>query len=307
MWSTGIPGSTLMVSPTDTTEYSVTGYDTANCSNMDTVVVNVIPEPSANAGIVDDGGCAPFTVEFVNNSTPDDSSLTYLWNFGDPISGILNIDSLKRPFHTYDNAGTYLVTMTLDHAICSGSSSMTTSTTVTVNAIPNAAIEAIPDQVSMFDPSVFIVDNSSGGTSCILVFPNGDTLVQCDGEYTITDTGLVTIMQIVYDGTCTDTAYADVYVKPEYIFFAPNTFSPNGDGFNDFFYGQGIGIKSYHMFIYDRWGDNLFESRDRDLKWDGKANEGDHIVQQDVYVYVFKVTDFLNFPHTYIGHVTVIR
>jgi len=267
----------------------------------------VMPEPSANAGIVADGGCEPFTVDFVNNSTPDDSSLTYLWNFGDPISGILNVDSLREPSHTYNNAGTYLVTMTLDHAICSGLSSMTTSTTVTVNAIPNAAIEAIPDQVSMFDPSVFIVDNSSGGTSCILVFPNGDTLVQCDGEYMITDTGLVTIMQIVYDGTCTDTAYADVYVKPEYIFFAPNTFSPNGDGFNDFFYGQGIGIKSYHMFIYDRWGDNLFESRDRDLKWDGKANEGTHEVQQDVYVYVFKVTDFLNFPHTYIGHVTVIR
>jgi len=307
LWSTGKPGSTLTVSPTDTTEYYVIGYDTSNCWGTDTVVVNVMPEPSANAGIVADGGCEPFTVNFVNNSTPEDSSLTYLWNFGDPISGILNVDSLREPSHTYNNAGTYLVTMTLDHAICSGSSSMTTSTTVTVNAIPNAAIEAIPDQVSMFDPSVFIVDNSSGGTSCILVFPNGDTLVQCDGEYTITDTGLVTIMQIVYDGTCTDTAYADVYVKPEYIFFAPNTFSPNGDGFNDFFYGQGIGIKSYHMFIYDRWGDNLFESRDRDLKWDGKANEGDHIVQQDVYVYVFKVTDFLNFPHTYIGHVTVIR
>ena len=307
LWSTGKPGSTVTVSPNDTTEYYVTGYDTSNCWSTDTVIVNVIPEPSANAGIVADKGCAPFTVEFVNNSTPNDSSLAYQWNFGDPASGTLNYDSMREPSHTFNNAGTYLVTLTLNHAVCSGLSSMTASTTVTVNTIPNAAIEVNPAQVSMFAPLVFITDNSSGGNACLLVFPNGDTLNQCDGEYSITDTGLVMIMQIVYDGTCTDTAYAYVDVSPEYIFFAPNTFSPNGDGFNDYFYGHGLGFKSYQMLIYNRWGDNLFESLDEDIKWDGKANNGKHTVQQDVYIYVFNVTDFMDYPHSYIGHVTVIR
>ena len=141
----------------------------------------------------------------------------------------------------------------------------------------------------------------------MLIFANGDTLPLCDGEFSINDTGLVTIMQVVSDGFCTDTAYDYVYVKPEYIFFAPNTFSPNGDGNNDLFYGQGIGIKHYKMQIYNRWGDLIFESSDQKVQWNGKANKGKKAVQQDVYVYVFEITDFQNLPHTYVGHVTVIR
>ncbi|MBL4755789.1 MAG: gliding motility-associated C-terminal domain-containing protein [Flavobacteriales bacterium] len=306
-WSTGDPGSLLTVTPTDTTAYSVTGFDIDNCWGTDTVTVNVIPQPIAKAGLLSSTGCAPLDADFINTSTPNDSSLRYAWNFGDPFSGPLNTDSMREPSHTYMNAGTYTVNLTISHDVCSGSDTMSTDINVVVSAIPNAAISASPEEVSVFDPVVYVSDISSGGASCILIFANGDTLPLCEGEFSINDTGLITITQIVSDGLCTDTAYDYVYVKPEYIFFAPNSFSPNGDGNNDLFYGQGVGIKHYKMSIYNRWGDLIFESIDPSIHWSGTANKGKEPIQQDVYVYVFEIIDFRNLPHTYVGHVTVIR
>ena len=243
----------------------------------------------------------------MNNSTPNDGNLSYTWNFGDPPSGALDIDSIRVPSHLYNSSGTYNVTLTLDHTFCTGLTSMSTSTSVTINAIPSAGISISPYDLTAFDPVANVVDNSSGGASCSLIFANGDTINVCDGSFSISDTGLITIMQVVYDGTCTDTAYDYVYVKPEYIFFAPNSFSPNGDGYNDFFFGKGLGILHYEMYIYDRWGDNIFKSNNIENQWDGRANWGKDMVQEDVYVYLFQIIDFQNMPHTYVGHVTVLR
>ena len=61
------------------------------------------------------------------------------------------------------------------------------------------------------------------------------------------------------------------------------------------------------MLVFDRWGDQAFKSNDINKGWDGKANKGSNIVQQDVYLYVVNITDILDKPHKYQGHVTLIR
>ena len=68
-----------------------------------------------------------------------------------------------------------------------------------------------------------------------------------------------------------------------------------------------MGIKSYEMYIYDRWGDQIFKSENISTGWDGTANNGKSYAQQDVYVYLIKIVDFQDLPHTYIGRMSIIK
>jgi gliding motility-associated-like protein len=56
------------------------------------------------------------------------------------------------------------------------------------------------------------------------------------------------------------------------IFF-PNAFSPNGDGRNDLFKAlNAVNLKDFHLVIYNRWGQLVFETRDPNQGWGGSVN-----------------------------------
>jgi gliding motility-associated-like protein len=73
--------------------------------------------------------------------------------------------------------------------------------------------------------------------------------------------------------------------------YIPNAFSPNGDGLNDEFkvIGHSENISSFHMYIYDRWGALVFESRDIFEGWDGKYKKK----LAPVGTYVYKIEYFV--------------
>jgi len=85
----------------------------------------------------------------------------------------------------------------------------------------------------------------------------------------ITTTYIVT----VDDDSSTATASVTVNVEDcdttENIFFIPNSFSPNKDGDNDILLIRGSGIKNIKLFIYNRWGEKVFETNDINKGWDG--------------------------------------
>ena len=56
--------------------------------------------------------------------------------------------------------------------------------------------------------------------------------------------------------------------------YTPNVFSPNGDNINDFFLPviNCDRLDFYTMQIFDRWGNLLFESKQKDTGWNGKIN-----------------------------------
>jgi gliding motility-associated-like protein len=98
-----------------------------------------------------------------------------------------------------------------------------------------------------------------------------------------------------------------IVIDPEFTFFIPNAFSPNDDGINDEFYGKGEYIKEYEMNIFDRWGNLIYHCEDINDHWDGRANHGSEVAQEDVYVYVVKLTDNHDKKHKYIGTVTIVK
>jgi gliding motility-associated-like protein len=109
------------------------------------------------------------------------------------------------------------------------------------------------------------------------------------------------------DEGCLDSILVLIDILPEYIFFAPSSFTPNGDGINDMFFGKGFGIKEFEMFIYNRWGDLIWETRDQYEGWHGYANDGDREAQQGVYVYLVSIVDIYDVTHKVVGKVVLIR
>jgi gliding motility-associated-like protein len=89
--------------------------------------------------------------------------------------------------------------------------------------------------------------------------------------------------------------------------FAPSAFTPDGDGMNDDFAIVGYGSQDIELTIFNRWGEQVFQTKTLNNRWDG--NYGGHQAKQEVYVYRLKYNAECeeNEFTTAIGHVTVIR
>ena len=87
--------------------------------------------------------------------------------------------------------------------------------------------------------------------------------------------------------------------------YVPNVFTINGDGINDRLVVGGLFIENYKINIFDRWGNNVFESNNRDLSWDG--NLDGKPMPSGVYVYLIEVTGRSKQRVEVTGTVTLIR
>lgn len=93
----------------------------------------------------------------------------------------------------------------------------------------------------------------------------------------------------------------------DFHFFIPNVFTPNGDLVNDYFTPIGnTPVKDYEITIYDRYGFEIFKSKDVSVWWDGKLKDGT-MAAEAVYVYIIKLVDFKDEPHDYMGVVALLK
>ena len=78
-------------------------------------------------------------------------------------------------------------------------------------------------------------------------------------------------------------------------------------GKNDIFMPEGIGIYRDHFefYVFNRWGELIFESYNPELGWDGTYMN--KTVQIDAYVWIIRTWDHNDIPHEYMGHVTVVK
>src|SRR5690606_36131591 len=68
---------------------------------------------------------------------------------------------------------------------------------------------------------------------------------------------------------CSDTLKKLIVIEDEFAFFIPNAFTPNGDGLNDTFYPVIYGVTEYAFYIFDRWGNVVFQSNQIGEAWNG--------------------------------------
>ena len=150
---------------------------------------------------------------------------------------------------------------------------------------------------------------SAGATSYLWNF--GDSSADSSSHtqnpvhyYSTDGTYLVSLVVTNAQG-CKDSVFQTLVILPDFYFYFPNSFSPNDDGKNDIFTGYGIGLKSYRMTIYNRWGELIYISTDITKGWDGIYMSGEAPAGE--YVCMFDLETFNNKEIRKIGNLNLIR
>ena len=115
---------------------------------------------------------------------------------------------------------------------------------------------------------------------------------------------LVTLVAVDQKG-CVDSVSKWIQVLPERYIYFPNSFTPDNDACNEFFFGNFIGILGGHFYLYNRWGECIFESTDLNFKWDGTYQGAP--VQIGTYSWYFVYEIGKGIFEDLSGHVNVIR
>ena len=139
--------------------------------------------------------------------------------------------------------------------------------------------------------------------------PGNDTVSNLQNPtYSYWDTGSYCAQEVVMNvHGCVDTTTNCLTIVPIYALYIPSAFSPNGDGKNEVFKAEGNDVKNFEMYIYDRWGMQLFHSTDINDGWPGTVKGGGTVCQEDTYVYVISAFDNKNQKHSYIGAVSLVK
>jgi gliding motility-associated-like protein len=115
---------------------------------------------------------------------------------------------------------------------------------------------------------------------------------------------LVTLVAVNQKG-CVDSVSKWIQVIPERYIYFPNSFTPDNDACNEFFFGDFIGILGGHFYLYNRWGECIFESTDLNFKWNGTYQGVP--VQIGTYSWYFVYEIGKGIFEDLSGHVNVIR
>jgi len=178
-----------------------------------------------------------------------------------------------------------------------------TSFTVTVNPKPGAGISG---NISVFQGENTTLSASGGGTYS---WSNGAGTQSITVSQATTTRYCVTVTD---SNNCKNNACVTVLVESPCDtagqFFFPNTFSPNGDGANDvlkIYYNEKGCIATLHLMIYDRWGELVFETFDKNFAWDG-VYQGTRM-NTAVLVYSLSVTFTDGKTTTSKGNINLLR
>ncbi|MBI2967725.1 MAG: gliding motility-associated C-terminal domain-containing protein [Bacteroidetes bacterium] len=296
-WSTGDINNPVTVYPVTTTTYYVTVSD--NCgSQQATAQISVVVTPTLLLNPPSVQGCAgsSFTLSA-------SGALTYWWS---TIDDPTNTTGVGQTIIVSPATTTYYIVHGND-GTCEGVDTVT----VTIIPPPDADFSLNPDSTTLLYPTISFADASTNDvTQWLWDFGDGneDTLQYTSNTYTDTGTYYITL-SVINSAGCPDAITKSLRINPEFMLFMPSSFTPNKDGRNDLFLPVWIGVNpnSYRFTIFDRWGDHIWETTDPDQGWDGRANKGGKMAQQDVYVWIIEVRDLNKKIHYYVGSVTVVK
>lgn len=247
-------------------------------------------------------GCDPLDVKLTNTSEEQFQST---WDFGDGETAIgSQVD------HVFTGAGCYDITLEVTDANgCFNSA--TYSDFICVLVTPVAEIGVSNIELGVAYPETTITNLSISADS--YSWNMGDNSVDYDffepGDYIFptynNDFYLVTL--VAYnDNGCVDSTEVLIKYDNSLIMYVPNTFTPNGDEFNQVFKPVlPANVSNFNMKIYNRWGQLIFESFEFDLGWDGTFNG--NLVQDGAYTWDIFVITHDAYTYKKQGIVNVLR
>jgi len=290
--------NTPTAQPDSTTRYYVTGTSAAGCINFDSILIQVKRPITVSLQPVD--------TLCIGNTIQLSASGAEVYNWA-PSTGLSSID-VNDPVATPSVSTTYTVIGT-DTKRC-----FSDTKSVVVQVYPNPAVSIAANAATIMEGGTYTPASTTSPDVVKWQWlpPDGLSCNSC-AVPTAKPRVTTTYTETVYNQYgCTDTASVTITVLcNEKSIYIPNTFSPNGDGMNDYFYPRGVGIYTIRaMRIFNRWGKIVFEkmnfaANDISKAWDGKL--GGVAQPSDVYVYVMEIECDNGTVITSKGDVTLLR
>ena len=185
---------------------------------------------------------------------------------------------------------------------------------VVVEPSPQAEFIPTPSTLNLYNLSSTMENNSVGGDSYQWFFMDGGTSAEINPTHIFPDSifgeQLITLIVTSLNG-CKDTTQKVVIINDELIFYVPNTFTPDGDTYNQTFqpiFTSGYDPLVFSMLIYNRWGEVVFETNDASIGWDGTFGENGNMVQEGVYTWKIEFKTNKKDKHQLVtGSINILR
>ncbi len=276
--------STVSASPITDTWYFVE-FINACGSVFDSVLVKVIEVfPSAgNDTIVCPGEPVSLWAE---------GGTSYLWSPEQHVADPTSPQTTASP----DVPTNYVVTVFNDLGCFA-------TDTVFIEHFPTPYIQTSPDYYGFQGDEVTI--HAEGNSQGTYTWSPSEYL-NCVNCQTVVASPPITFayrVDFVDENGCTASDSVRIFFDP--IIYVPNTFTPNGDGENDYFFPVGGNIREFTMLIFNRWGELIYEFDSFEDQWDGTYFGNP--VQDGTYVWKIKYTDLYGNREVLVGHVNLLR
>jgi gliding motility-associated-like protein len=311
----GAPSYDILWSNGDTTNfidsllagtYSAQITDANGC---DAVINAIISQPQAliaDFNIDATFGCAPLTVNLLNTSVGTIASST--WNFGNG-----SVSTSNNASYTYTQGGCYGISLTvMSPTGCLATTSI--DSLVCVVTGPSAGFAATTTDIDYFTGQLELVNTSQGAiTNYMWSFGDGspnstlENPIHYYPEETV-DSYIVSLMVTDTNG-CTDTVTHLFWLNEMLNVYVPNAITVTNDGLNEVFlpvFSNVDAVKDYDLWIYNRWGQLVFETDEIAEGWNGRYKDNKD-VQLGVYTWKIRYVDNLGVAKTIVGHVTILR
>lgn len=303
LWTTTPPSTAQNLNDLGTGTYTVTVTDLNGCAASGTVILTANPNPITDLPqpVI---GCigSPITID---PNVPDGTNCQWIFSDGTVINEC-------GPFTlSYDSQVCldvqYVVSTTIG---CIDTVMMTDFICISPN--PVASFTMSDYEISSTDFDAFFYNNSQGADTYYWDFGDNTNSIEENPYHQFPQTGYDNFLIWLYaynEFGCVDSTLRYITMVEDLIIYVPNTFTPDYDEFNNTFFpvlSSGFNPQNYRLYIFNRWGELIFESRDHTVGWDGTYN-GERC-QVGTYVWKIVTMDSQNDrKREFVGHVNLIR
>src|SRR5690554_1221653 len=319
-WDFGDGTSSTLQNPTHTYAgagtYTATLTVTSNqgCDSTLTETVIVHPKPTADFSGMNLRGCSPFCAELNSNAVVANPSsvVHYSWTLSNGETHESN-QSFFGPCFENNGGSTDFIDVQLTVTTNEGcQNTFEVPNMIEVYHNPIADFYYAPDTPDVINP---IVDfyNTSAFADHYEWSMNDAVLTTTNPEYEFpAEPGYHIIRLIAYtDEGCYDTTYNVVEILDKLIFYVPNTFTPDGNNFNDHFlpvFTSGYDAEDYNMVIFNRWGERIFETNEVHFGWNGRDIRTGQEAIPGTYIWKIEFRESTTDKrHIENGHVNLLR
>ena len=245
--------------------------------------------------------CEGTTIDFVAEKQ---NNIDYLWSFDDG-----NYSKDETPSHLFTKPGSYKISLIVRSTIDNSIMTRSNDQLLIVHAKPNVGFDWEMNEENGI-PYTSFINLTDKGTSWNWNFGDGSTSIEKDPNYTYRKKGqyLISLTALNIEN-CENSINKSIFVNQDYNLLAPNSFTPNGDGINDYFLPAAINRLDgkFTMTVYSPNEGLVYETKNINQPWDGTNQKAGTKCTEGSYVWVVKLTNEKGITEQYKGAILLLK